>query len=270
MVETWNFETGKLLETHPIKAPPLTALAFSEDGRWLAAGTGQGTLEVWNPKSGHGFDAGGRQSGAITGLEFLPGGHFLDVSVRGRSHELIWDLRANAELPAALPSLELFAISGDGKTLAMLSTNYSVKLLNLPGLTERAELRGHRWTVDCLAFSPDGNCLATGSLDAAARIWDVATGRELTPPLRGHLQGVTQLAFSPDGRILATGSTDGTVKVWHVPTGRELFSAAESSNPVFSPDGNTLMVQSSHGARLIHAPPLAEIDLVRKSADSER
>jgi WD40 repeat protein/serine/threonine protein kinase len=264
LVETWNFESGKLLQTHTMKATPLTALDFSGGGRWLAAGTEQGTVEVWEPRSGQGFDVGGRQNGAITGLAFSPGGHFLDVSVKGRSQELVWNLSTRTELPIFLPSLEPFAISGDGKSLAMPGTNYWVKLLNLPDLTERAVLRGHRWTVDCLDFSPDGKCLATGSLDAAARIWDVVTGKELSPPLRGHLQGVRRLAFSPDGRILATGSTDGTVKVWHVPTGRELFSLAEASNPVFSPDGNTLMVQGNRGARLIHAPPLGEIELARK------
>jgi WD40 repeat protein len=67
--------------------------------------------------------------------------------------------------------------------------------------------------VTCVALTPDGRTLATGSQDRAIRLWDVATGHERAA-LRGHSKEVTCLAFSADGSTLASGSRDCTVRVW--------------------------------------------------------
>jgi WD40 repeat protein len=236
----------------------------------MALGTEQGTVELWDLKTAQINDLGGRQSGPVTAISFTPGNRFLRITVKGRALELLWDLQADAELPLPFALTDSFAISTDGKALAGLGTNYLIKVWDLPGLRERMVLKGHRWTLACLAFSPDGKYLASGSLDALALLWDRETGQELTRPLRGHLQGVTSLAFSPDSRIVATGSTDGTVKLWHVPTGRELLSAADASSPLFSPDGSSLLLRRDDGLCLIHVPSLAEIDAGRQTESSER
>jgi WD40 repeat protein len=73
-------------------------------------------------------------------------------------------------------------------------------------------LTGHTYGVWGVAFSPDGQLLATASKDRAARLWDPVTGdclHTLTDP--GEVWGV---AFSLDGRLLATASTDAKVRLW--------------------------------------------------------
>src|ERR1017187_7127454 len=74
---------------------------------------------------------------------------------------------------------------------------------------------GHSNTVMSVAFSPDGRWALTGSSDKTARVWEVATGKEVRR-FDGHSDSVTSVAFSPDGRWALTGSHDQTARVWEV------------------------------------------------------
>ncbi len=94
-----------------------------------------------------------------------------------------------------------------------------------------------------MAFSPDGQRLASGSEDTTVKIWDSATGKELFS-LKGHANEVFSVAFSPDGQRLASGSWDKTVKIWDSATGKELLTlkghAGDVNSVAFSPDGQCL------------------------------
>ena len=77
---------------------------------------------------------------------------------------------------------------------------------------------GHRGWVHTLAFSPDGEWLASGSSDRTIRLWRVDTG-QCWKTLRGHEGAVQTVAFSPDSRQIASGGTDGKIRFWTVKTG---------------------------------------------------
>ncbi len=78
-------------------------------------------------------------------------------------------------------------------------------------------LAGHTGFVFSVAFSPDGDTLASGSADDTVRLWNVTDPAHPTPlgqPLTGHTNFVASVTFSPDGHTLASGSTDDTVWLW--------------------------------------------------------
>jgi WD40 repeat protein len=102
----------------------------------------------------------------------------------------------------------------------------------------------HPGYVEAAAFSPDGRWLATGAWDHTARVWEVATGREMAR--LKHTDKVLGLAFSPDGRRLATQSGQ-TAYVWEIATGVELARMEHEDRVraiAFSPDGRRLATGS--------------------------
>src|SRR5262249_49757859 len=115
---------------------------------------------------------------------------------------------------------------------------------------ERATLQGHSWVVLCVAFSPVGKTLASGSMDEHMKLWDLATGKERVtleePPL--HDDYVEFIAFSPDGRTLASVSDD-MIKLWDVASGKNTASFESGYQPVlrsvvFTPDSKLVALWS--------------------------
>ena len=123
----------------------------------------------------------------------------------------------------------------------------NIHLWQLANKQQIATLEGHSAWVMCLAFSPDGNLLASGSNDQTIRLWDVPTGQCLKT-LRGHTSGVQSLAFSADGRLLASGSNDHTIRLWDVATKQCLEVLHGHTDRVltvlFHPDNQTLISSS--------------------------
>ncbi|MDJ0728062.1 MAG: WD40 repeat domain-containing protein, partial [Prochloraceae cyanobacterium] len=116
----------------------------------------------------------------------------------------------------------------------------TVRLWDLTG-KELAVLQGHTDYVESVAFSPDGEKIASASEDGTVRLWDL-TGKELAV-LQGHTDYVESVAFSPDGEKIASASYDKTVRLWDL-TGKELAVLKGHTSFVnsvaFSPDGEKI------------------------------
>ncbi|GBG31627.1 WD repeat-containing protein 5 [Hondaea fermentalgiana] len=96
-------------------------------------------------------------------------------------------------------------------------------------------LRGHRGSVSCVKFSPDGDLLATASVDGLVILWDGVSGAYVRT-LEGHQGGVSTVAWSPDGVLLCSASDDRTVRLWEAATGRIVRTLVGHHNIVFAVD----------------------------------
>jgi anti-sigma factor RsiW len=112
----------------------------------------------------------------------------------------------------------------------------------------------HDGVVRHAEFSPDGQWVVTACEDKTARVWDVATGGPVSPPLK-HQGPVLYAAFSPDGRRVVTVSGDsisGEVRVWEAATGQpvspslkhQMLYSDSMVHATFSPDGRRVVTAS--------------------------
>jgi WD40 repeat protein len=149
--------------------------------------------------------------------------------------------------------------------------------------TEQLILRGHTAPAQDLAFSPDGERLATASRDGTVKLWGRA-GQELFT-LRSPKGGARSVGFSPDGARLVSGHGDGAVRVWDPRSGRQLVLLEGHGDVVyrvaFTPDGQRVLTASldgtlrtwdaASGKELRRVPrPKPSIDRLTLSPDGER
>jgi mono/diheme cytochrome c family protein/sugar lactone lactonase YvrE len=213
-VELFSPESRTVVKTLSGHRGMVNAVAISQDGKLLAAASGEpalfGEVRLWNL--------------ADSSLVRVIEGHN--------------------------DALYSTAISPDGKIVATGSYDQKIKLWELATGRELQTLSAHNGAIFDLAFRPDGQVLASASGDRTLKLWNVATGKRvetLSQPLKEQYA----LAWSPDGKRLAAAGVDNRIRVWEVSesaaeTTNPLLLARFAHegailNLAFSPDGKTLL-----------------------------
>ncbi len=225
-VMVWDKATAQSLWTR--KEPGLTAMsvAFSPDGKSLAAGYGTysgdqvGRAKLWDVASGKEKKAVTGPKGGVTRLAFRPDGKRLALA--GSEVVEVWDLETVGklqDLKGHAKWIYCLAYSPDGRWLATGGWDNTVKLRDAETGALVLTIFAHEGFVLNLAFSPDSRTLVTTSEDRSVRLWDIPSGRR-SATFHGHTDFVYAVAFRPDGREIATGSMEGAVRFWDLRTSR--------------------------------------------------
>ncbi len=262
--ELWDPATGKEARALAAGMNSLCALAFSPDGRRLAA-AGSGPVRVWDVGSGKPLATLGSRRYGEAALAFGPDGRRLAVA--GYQETSVWDVDSGKELASFQRETRAWqpqslAFSGDLSTLA--APNYQEVDLWDTAAGRRAWLSEHLGKVCCLAYSPDGKTLVAASslteyptwrYRGDLRLWDVASGKERAAFTEG-LGEVTAAALSADGKTLALLEVVGLrappdLKLLDVATGRRRVLTTEAAWALlsvrFTSDGRLLVTGTSEG-----------------------
>lgn len=136
------------------------------------------------------------------------------------------------------PHIYLSALAFTSPT-SMVSRLFHPKFPSLPvvhWLTDNTpvqhpilQFEGHKDWVRCVAFSPNGKYIVSGSDDRTIRLWNVETGEAAFKPFEGHEDEVHSVAFSPDGKYITSGSVDHTIRLWNIETGKVILTSFEGN-----------------------------------------
>lgn len=219
-VQVWDADAGVLLRSWDTQLKRTRCLDWSNDGSLIATGGDDKTAKIWDAHTG----------------------------------QLLWTLPEAPRGPGKPPrfnrDIDAVAFSPDSSVLAVAAeirrseppVAGDITLWNPRTGAMTGRLAGHKDSILCVAFTPDGKQLVSGSRDGTLRVWDLETQTEVAALACG--EPVLTLACSPDGKTLATGGRERSIRLWDVPT-RQLRIALqghprEVRSLAFTPDGKRL------------------------------
>lgn len=228
MLKFWSLD-GTSLNVIKGHDSAIKDIAFSRSGDTLFSASWDGTVKVWKLRSPLLKILRGHTAG-VWGVAFSPDGRL--VASSSPKEVILWgkDGISNRRLKGPNPQFSSVAISPDGKTIATVSADQSIKLWS-PNGTLLHSLKGHQGDIRKVAFSPDSNMVASSSSDRTVRLWRL-DGTEIAT-FSGHKAGTWGLAFSPDGATLVSSSGDKTLKFWRLASVLNSQSEVKGENSLF-------------------------------------
>ncbi|KAF8879999.1 quinon protein alcohol dehydrogenase-like superfamily [Gymnopilus junonius] len=265
-IRVWSIRKSKMKRQIRGHVSSVKSVAFSPDGRRILSGSSDGTIRVWNPRTGE-TEAGPfiGHSDWVMSVAFSPDGKRI-VSGSHDGTVRLWNA-ATVEKEGRVQGRESFNWSnahqfgsdqtGQGESIteeSILESARRVKSVAFSPDGQRIASGSTDHTIQifdaAIAFSPDGLRIVSGSDDHTVRVWNPTTGEMIGSPFIGHTDSVKCVAFSPDGRYIASSSDDHTICIWDTVTGKiagKPFIGHTDwvKSVAFSPDGRQIVSGSS-------------------------
>jgi WD40 repeat protein len=235
------------------------SIAFSADSQLLAAGGYKadqphaiGFVNVWNINKHKSVFVFSDPRNHFKSLAFSPVNHVLAAGSVGPNPAVTtWDVntgKMQMEL-AQRTNVDCLALSPDGKKIAIATFDKDGPLLTVLELSSKKlvqSFRGNKKGINAVAFSPNGQLIASAGFDGVVRVVSVKTG-EVVASYLGHNSPVSSIAFTPDGKHLISGSMSGAIRLLQVsPKSREVYTFQGPDGGVWSiavePTGHWLLL----------------------------
>jgi WD40 repeat protein len=245
----WRVADGQQTATFRGIAVLVNSLVFSPDGETLIISNQDPVVKLLHIPTGTVCGELRGHTGAIWSVAISDDGRFLasggeDLMIR------IWDMRTRTCLQTLMGaqgwvgSLAFAPRQTPTEPYRLASGERVVWIWDLQSEQPLHRLERHEQGVFAVAFSPNGQTLASSAIDHTLHLWDAQTGQVIAA-WNGHNAVVWTLAFSPDGQTLASGGEDQIVKLWDVNTQHCLRTLLGHNGQVqsvaYSPDGLTLV-----------------------------
>ncbi|MFO7659106.1 MAG: WD40 repeat domain-containing protein [Bacteroidales bacterium] len=223
----------------------VNAIAFSEDGKYLASGGEDKAVYIWDFSTGEVVFSNTKNYFPVKSLSFLD----QEILATSGTDIKIVDFEGNLKIAFKGYTTHVWSFDFNKKNGKLIAGSYSKKvhIWDIHSAAITTTLEGHDKNVLATCLSPDGDYAVTGSLDRSVRVWDAASGIELMK-LERHSDNILVVKFHPSGRYFASGSLDKTVRLWDLDSGRvvKTYSGHEKGiiDMDFSPDGYYLATAS--------------------------
>lgn len=205
----------------------VTAVAIQADGKWMASSSEDGTVKVWDMRTGH-VQRNYRHESPVNDVVIHPNQGEL-ISCDDNGCVRVWDLGEDKCTHQLIPEdgvpMRSVSVASDG-TLMVAGDNkgnvYVWRLVNTKDATvveAVSKFKAHNQYITKVLLSPDVKHLATCSADHTTRIWATEDEFNKETTLNGHKRWVWDCAFSADSAYLVTACSDHYVRLWELSTG---------------------------------------------------